>query len=140
MTKPWILWFFRVTVTLEIVLGLLQAAFAGSFLSGDYGALNMHAVNAGMLGTVAILMTVAAVLVWRPGGGPAWPALACGILVVAETVQTVLGYGRALAVHVPLGVSIIAAIALMFRWAWWGVDERPAPLTAEPEVAVKEGV
>lgn len=130
--RPWTLRVFRTVVTLEAVLGFGQAVLAGSFLSGNYGALDMHAVNASATGITAVAMTLAAILLWRPGGGPAWPAIASGLLFGAEALQIALGYGRVLAVHVPLGAAIIASIALMLRWAWRQKPlEEPAPQVAE---------
>jgi hypothetical protein len=107
-----------VIVTIEAVLAFDQAVFAGQFISGDYGALNSHAANAGFTGAVLIVEAIAAVLLWRPGRGPSWPIWAALGLVVAATVQTALGYGRVLAVHVPLGVSIIVLDVLMLVWCW----------------------
>jgi hypothetical protein len=116
--RPWTLWLFRGTVTLEAVLAMTQAALAGGFLAGHYGLLDMHAMGGSATGITAVVQTVAAVLLWRPGGGPGWPALASGTLFAAEAAQIALGYGRVLAVHVPLGTSIIACVILMLVWAW----------------------
>jgi len=118
--------FFRITVTCEAALALGQAVLAGSFLSGHYDALSQHELNAMLTGTVATVQLVAAILLWRPGRGPGWPAIASLVLLVTETVQITVGYGRELAVHVPLGVMIIAATLLMLVWAW-----RPAASRTE---------
>lgn len=114
----WPLWLFRVIVTVEAVLAFDQAVFAGQFISGDYGALNSHAANAGFTGTVLIVEAIAGVLLWRRGRGPAWPIWAALGLVVMAGVQTALGYARVLAVHVPLGVCMIALDLLMLVWCW----------------------
>lgn len=116
--RRWSVVLFRTVVTVEAVLAFGQAALAGGFLSGRYGALALHAANASATGATAIAMTVAAVLLWKPGGGPGWPALACGVLIVAVGGQFAAGYARVLAVHIPLGVAITAAVVLMLRWAW----------------------
>jgi hypothetical protein len=105
-------------VTCEAAFALGQAVLAGSFLSGHYGALDLHALGATLTGVTAIAQTVAALLLWRPGGGPLWPALASAALFAAEAGQIVMGYGRVLAVHVPLGVAIITATVLMLVRAW----------------------
>jgi hypothetical protein len=111
-----------VLVTLEVALGLMQTALAGGFLGGDYGALDLHATNASILGVVCLAQLVSAVLLWKPGRGPGWPALWTAVLFLAEGGQISLGYARVLAVHVPLGVAIVVALVLMARWAW-----RPLP-------------
>ena len=61
--------------------------------------------------------TVATVLLRRPLRRPAWPALASGALVVAETVQVALGQSRVIAPHMPLGMAIFGASALLTVWA-----------------------
>src|ERR1700741_1282025 len=80
----WPIWLFRVIVTVEAVLAFDQAVFAGQFISGDYGALNSHAANAGITAAVLIVEAIAGVLLWRPGKGPAWPIWAAiGLVVMA---------------------------------------------------------
>lgn len=76
--RRWARLLFRTVVTCEAVLALGQAALAGSFLSGHYEALDLHAANATATGVTAIAQTISAVLLWRPGGGragPPWRAL-----------------------------------------------------------------
>ncbi|GHE05477.1 hypothetical protein GCM10010339_41470 [Streptomyces alanosinicus] len=116
--RPWALALFRALVTCEAALAVGQAVLAGSFLSGHYGALDLHALNAMATGLTAVAMVVAALLLWRPGGGPVWPALTGFTLFGAEAGQIAMGYGRVLAIHVPLGVAIIACTFLMLVWAW----------------------
>jgi hypothetical protein len=124
--RRWALVSFRAVVTCEAALALGQAVLAGSFLSGHYGALDLHALNATATGLTALTQIVAAVLLWRPGGGPAWPALACITLFGAEAGQIAMGYARVLALHIPLGVAIIACILLMLAWAWRPAGTSPA--------------
>ncbi|MFF4121219.1 hypothetical protein ACFY0P_48585 [Streptomyces sp. NPDC001714] len=130
IVRPWPLAFFRVAVTCEAALALGQAVLAGSFLSGHYQALDLHAFNATATGLTAVAQIVAALLLWRLGGGPNWPFLVSIALFGAEAGQIAMGYARVLAVHVPLGVAIIACTFLMLVWAW-----RPA---AGPNSAPEE--
>jgi hypothetical protein len=109
---------FRVVVSVEAALAVGQPVLAGGFLSGHYAMLALHAANATATGLTAIAMTATGVLLWRPGRGPLWPALASAALFGLEAVQIILGYGRVLAVHIPLGVAIIACLALLLAWAW----------------------
>ncbi|MEU7058280.1 hypothetical protein [Streptomyces sp. NPDC046197] len=118
IVRPWTLVLFRAVVTCEAALALGQAVLAGSFLSGHYQALDLHALNATATGLTAVAQIVAALLLWRPGGGPGWPVLAGIALFGAEAGQIAMGYARVLAVHVPLGVAIIVCTLLMFGWAW----------------------
>lgn len=121
----------RVTrVLLIVVLGIhaLAAAgqpfLAGAYLSGDVDAIDVHSVSGSMLVLVSLVQFVIAVLFWRPGRGPLWPALATAALFFAEIMQVAVGYVRVLAVHVPLGVAIVGAAVAMF---WWSLVWRPAP-------------
>lgn len=56
--------------------------------------------------------------VWRPGRGPGWPALASLALLLAEILQLGFGYGRVLALHVPLGVAIFGLTVALALGAW----------------------
>jgi hypothetical protein len=96
----------RVVVLLHAALILTQAAFAGQFLGGDGGWVRVHEANAGIIHLTAFVQLVLAILVWRPGRGPGWPALASLALLLAEELQMGFGYARILALHVPLGVAI----------------------------------
>jgi hypothetical protein len=96
----------RVVVLLHAALILAQAAFAGQFLGGDAGWVRVHEANAGIIHLTAFVQLVLAILVWRPGRGPGWPALASLALLLAEELQLSFGYARMLALHVPLGVAI----------------------------------
>lgn len=116
--KAWPLWTLRVLVTLEGVLVFNQAVFAGQFLAGDFGALSLHRFNADLAGTVALLQLVAAILLRSPGRGPAWPIAVTGALLLLVGVQTGLGFGRVLALHVPLGVAIALGTAFLLVRVW----------------------
>lgn len=118
----WTRWLFRVVVTAEAALALAQAMLAGGFLSGHFDLLSMHRENATVTGVTAIVLTVCGILVWKPGGGPWWPAVVSACLFVVEAGQIVLGFSRALAIHVPLGSAILVAVVLLTMWAWRPVE------------------
>lgn len=109
---------FRAAVTVEAVLAFTQAVLAGGFLAGNYDLLGMHSTNGQYTGIAAGTELVAAILLWRPGRGPGWPALVCAGLFGAVAAQIALGHARVLAIHVPLGVTVIVGSALMLIWAW----------------------
>ena len=120
---PW--WLFRLVASAEVVAALAQPVLAGGFLSGHYGLLALHQANATITGLTAAAMSLVGLLVWRPGGGPWWPAAVSAGVFGAEAGQIVLGYSRVLAVHIPLGVAIITALVLLLVWVW-----RPGRLPA----------
>jgi hypothetical protein len=103
----------RVVVLLHAALVLAQAAFAGQFLGGDGAWVRVHEANAGIIYMVGLVQLVLAILVWRPGRGPGWPALASLVLLLAEQLQMGFGYARILALHVPLGVAIFGLTVAM---------------------------
>jgi hypothetical protein len=117
--RRWTLWPLRVVTTVFTIQVFAQAALAGSFLSGHYGALHTHELNGLVLAGFGWLLPVTAILAWRPGRWAAWPMLAAVVAYVTILVQLILGFSRALAVHVPVGVLLLVALAVLCTWAWW---------------------
>ncbi|HVM65250.1 MAG TPA: hypothetical protein VMU14_10340 [Acidimicrobiales bacterium] len=105
-------------MTLATVFLFGQALLAGQFLSGAYRALDLHRANAFLAEVMVVISAVGAFVDARARGGPRWPPLVCTGLVVAVGVQIRLGLNRELAVHIPLGVAIIATAALLLQEAW----------------------
>nr|BFE85348.1 hypothetical protein GCM10020093_079490 [Planobispora longispora] len=103
-----------------------QAVLAGLFVTGDVDMLLWHRDNGGFTAAMLLCQLVAAVLLRRPGRGPAWPAGATAALAVAETLQVVLGQERVLAAHFPLGVTIFGVSAALTGWAWYGLRTEDA--------------
>ncbi len=98
----------QVTAGLAALLVFVQAVFAGHLLTGSSVALTLHEVTgAEILGWVVLTQVAAAVLLWRPGRGPGWPALVSVLVFVAVFVQIVVGFEGRLAIHVPNGVAIL---------------------------------
>ena len=104
----------RVVLWLLAVSLLAQVIFAGLFLDGHDAWRDWHAAN-GMvlLPLLALVQVVLAVVVWRPGRGPGWPAIASVGLLVAILLQIAMGQAGLLAVHVPLGVAIVGLVGTL---------------------------
>jgi hypothetical protein len=96
----------RVTAALVALLALAQPFLAGGFLQGFYPLLNAHMMAAMILSTAVLLSVVAALLVWRIGGGPSSFAVQYLVLLVLCVAQISLGFGRVLILHIPLGVGV----------------------------------
>jgi hypothetical protein len=118
---PWLV--LRVVTVLTTLSAFTQAVLAGGVVAGRIEALPLHSTNGLMLALGTLALLVALVLAWRPGGGPAWTLLAGLLMVAATVVQLGLGFSRSLAVHVPLGTTIIIAQVMLLVWVW----QRPLP-------------
>ena len=130
----WAVWTLRALTTLVTALILVQPVLAGLFVTGDVGMLEMHSMTASILVAVIFLQLVAAILVWRPGRGPAWPAGACAALFVTAELQSGMGYARLVAVHIPLGVLLFGlSVALLV--AVWSPRVRRSRPRRTPEAA-----
>ncbi|WP_236791771.1 hypothetical protein [Amycolatopsis sp. GM8] len=114
----WPLHVFRVTSVVSAVMLFDQAVFAGQFLSGSFGSLQVHRDNATYAGISVLVSAVAGVLVRWPGRGPWWPLLGCLGIFAMVALQIVLGFARLLTVHVPLGVATILLAAALAVRAW----------------------
>jgi hypothetical protein len=112
------LWVLRIVSGIQAVLLLAQPILAGRFLDGDFPSLSTHGANGLALMGLAWLVVIAAVLAWRPGRLPAWPvavSVACAFLL---PIQLGMGHARLLAVHLILGVALVAAGVAVAIWAW----------------------
>ncbi|MGW1173590.1 hypothetical protein ACWD4P_07700 [Kitasatospora sp. NPDC002543] len=130
--------FLRVSVVLQTVAVLFQAATAGLLLSTSYGE-TLHGVGARVMYGASMLYLLAAVLAWRPGGGSLRPVLhASGFLVLASA-QVVLGIAHVPSVHVPLGVVIFGlSVAVLVRMPAARSVRRTAGTGARPASARSE--
>ncbi|CAM5281706.1 Integral membrane protein OS=Streptomyces tendae OX=1932 GN=GUR47_06410 PE=4 SV=1 [Streptomyces tendae] len=108
--------FLRIAIALQTLTIFLQAVSAGLLLTASYGE-TLHSVGARVMYGASMLYLLAAVLAWKPGGGPLRPVWhATGFLVLAS-VQVVLGIAHVPSVHLPLGVLMfgLSLLALARR-------------------------
>jgi hypothetical protein len=108
--------FLRIAIALQTLTIFLQAVSAGLLLTEPYGE-TLHSVGARVMYGASMLYLLAAVLAWRPGGGPLRPVRhATGFLVLASA-QVVLGVAHVPSVHLPLGVAMfgLSVLALVRR-------------------------
>ncbi|WP_328564481.1 hypothetical protein [Streptomyces coelicoflavus] len=110
--------FLRTAIALQTLTIFLQAVSAGLLLTASYGE-TLHSAGARVMYGASMLYVIAAVLAWKPGGGPLTPVWhASGFLVLAS-VQVVLGIAHVPSVHLPLGVLMfgLSVLALARRRA-----------------------
>lgn len=93
-----------------------QPTLAGMYLDGDVDALTAHEINSMVVGVLGIAQLVAAIVYVWAGRGRTWPLWGSLGVVLAEQAQTGLGYEGAVAIHIPLGVSVIAMQILLTVW------------------------
>ncbi len=105
-------------VTFAALSMFAQAALAGGLLAGHFDMLALHRDNSTVSVLIVTAMTVAGVLLHRPGRGPSWPMWVSLVCLVVSVGQALLGYTRMLSLHVPFGVLITAALLLLLVWAW----------------------
>ncbi|MFI2238336.1 hypothetical protein [Streptomyces chrestomyceticus] len=108
--------FLQIAMALQTLTIFLQAVSAGLLLTSPFGA-TLHSAGARVMYGASMLCVLAAVLAWKPGGGPARPIRhASGFLVLASA-QVVLGIAHVPSVHVPLGVLMfgLSVLALARR-------------------------
>ena len=108
---------FAAVVVVQAGLACTQALLAGSYFAGDVDSIAVHGIIGSLLPLGALVQLAAAVLLFRPGRGPWWPAPASLALFLAVGFQTGAGHDRALAVHVPLGVGIVGALVALACWS-----------------------
>ncbi|MEV5440720.1 hypothetical protein AB0K80_32660 [Streptomyces sp. NPDC052682] len=104
-------------MTVHTVAAFGQPVFAGVYLTGEIGGLDWHARGADAVFTLGLLQAaagVAASLRMRR----LWPTAVSVLIVTAETVQYMAGLSGLLWVHLPLGVMIIAALAVLTAAVW----------------------
>ena len=112
------LWLLRAALTVQAAAAVAQPVLAGRYLSGDFDALAIHGGVAGVVLLTTIAAFAAAVLYWLAGRGAGWPALALVALFVAVVTQIAVGALRILAIHIPLGVTVVAIAVVLAVWSF----------------------
>ncbi|MFB4273881.1 hypothetical protein ACBJ59_01190 [Nonomuraea sp. MTCD27] len=110
-----LLYSLRVAVSAQAAALLVAASFAGQAVESD-SMIETHVMAGMVVHLVALVQIVLAVLVWRPGRGAGWPALASVALFVVGAAQhfTWLWLGA----HLPNGVLLFGLTSAVLIWAW----------------------
>ncbi|WP_267242544.1 hypothetical protein [Streptomyces sp. PR69] len=116
--RRWPLIAVRALAIAFLLLTLVQAVLAGMFITGDVDLLALHEVNAHTIAFLSWLMVVSAVLLWRPGRGPWWPMPVTVLIAFLVQTQSGFGYSRSLALHIPLGVALVAGATALVFWSF----------------------
>lgn len=120
----WPVFSLRAATTGVAVLVLMQAALAGSFLSGGFEALGAHARNAG-LRLLLVVQTIAAITCARMRLATWQPVLTSAVQLVIMGASFPLGEERILAAHVPLAVLLTVGVLQTTYAAWRQTPKEP---------------
>ncbi|WP_188187952.1 hypothetical protein [Nonomuraea sp. SYSU D8015] len=107
---------FKVVAALNALAVLAQAVTAGLLMSG--GGAGPHGMGATAVHVLGLALVGTAVLMWRPGRGAGWPALAGLAVLLLGFVQSMLGGSGAVAAHVPLGMGLFGLSVWLLVWSW----------------------
>ncbi|WP_214415673.1 hypothetical protein [Sphaerisporangium fuscum] len=120
--SPGPLWTLRVLVSAQAVGLVVAASFAGQGVKGGEALAETHVMVGMVVHLIALFQIVAAVLVWRPGRGAGWPAVASlGLFLVGlgqHFTSEVLG------AHVPTGLTLFGLVVAVLIWAWSPIASR----------------
>lgn len=115
---------FRLTLgSWRVVLLMLAAMLAsqpitmGLYLSGRFPMIDLHRTLGSTVALVALAGAALAVA-YAVAGGRVWVAPVGVALFLATGFQIGAGYGRNLALHVPLGVGVVCGAILLAAWSW----------------------
>jgi hypothetical protein len=123
--------FLRVVSGLLVLSVLFQATTMGLYLDGHDSMLGMHRGGASLVGGLSILQVVAALLYFgRHRGRQARIVLTTSVgTLVAIILQMALGYTHSVAIHVPLGVALMAGLV---RLSMMVLGLRDTPAAVQP--------
>jgi hypothetical protein len=111
-------WLLRALFTLQATMAIAQPVFIGRYLDGDFDQLSNHATNGSVLPAFALLCIGGSLAHWTYGRGRFWPVPVTVLLVPVEGAQLAAGYAHNLALHIPLGTSLIALVLFLAVWSW----------------------
>ncbi|SDT15416.1 hypothetical protein [Microlunatus soli] len=110
-------WLLRILLTLTALLLFTQPVSIGQYLQGRFTMLDMHAaVGSGVI--VVSFFAACAAVFYTIVGGRVWVPITVGVTGFLIEIQVGMGYAHQLGIHVPLGVTIIAAGILLAIWVW----------------------
>lgn len=107
----------RFSTALMVAWALTQAILAGNFLGGQYDALRLHALGARAITITSAVQILILAWVWRSTRrrGPFFAGVVQTLLLVAEFAT---GELRLTALHIPLGVLLVAGIVQLVTMIW----------------------
>ena len=105
----------RLVAGVHAVAICLQPVFAGIYLNGSGAAMRMHEPIGLALTFTGLFQLLIATNWWRSGGRMLAPA-ATLLITLGEGIQVAMGYTRQLAIHIPLGIALVAGAVAFAVW------------------------
>ena len=102
----------RAIILLHALGILIQAVFAGQFLSGADSSVPLHEITGWIIAAVCLAQIVLAVKTT-----PLWFVISSVLVFLGEGLQVGTGYGRFLNVHIPLSILITSGVIAQAAWA-----------------------
>ena len=103
---PVALWALRLAGVMFPLAVFGQAIFAGLFVTGDLGMLNMHQVNSAVVLFTAVLWVLASIVLVVADKAPGRLIVFGVVAIVITVAQMAFGGSRVLWLHIPLGVGM----------------------------------
>lgn len=105
----------RIIIAFHALGILIQAVFAGQFLSGADSAVVLHETTGWVVAGACLMQIVLAITVRST---PLWFVISSVLIFLGESLQVGTGYGRFLNVHIPLSILITFGVMAQAAWAF----------------------
>ncbi|GAB3837103.1 hypothetical protein [Kribbella italica] len=102
----------RVVAVLHAAAVCAQPLLAGLYLNGEGSAIPIHE----SVGLTATALCLAQLVLTSLVTRLLWPSLLTGAVLAGEALMIHAGYGRELAVHIPLGMAVVAGSVSLAVW------------------------
>ncbi|KIH98003.1 hypothetical protein LP52_15905 [Streptomonospora alba] len=117
------LWALRITALIQAALIAVEFLTAGhllmqELLGEELSALPLHAGTALAVHVAGGAQVLAAVLLMRPGNGPAWPAVVSAAAFGTGFAQAYFGSHVMLALHVPAALLLVVLVMIVLVGSW----------------------
>jgi uncharacterized membrane protein len=105
----------RLVAATHAIAICLQPVLAGVYLNGSGAALRLHGPIGVGLTIAGLVQLLIAMIYWRAGGRLLAPVVTL-LITLGEGLQVGMGYSRQLALHIPLGIALVAGAVAFAVW------------------------
>ncbi|MFG1946977.1 hypothetical protein [Nonomuraea sp. NPDC048826] len=111
-----LLYALRVSIIAHAAGLVVAGSLAGQSVATDGAMAESHVMAGLLVHLVGLVQIIIAVLVWRPGRGAGWPALASLVLFLAGMGQHFTW--MMLGAHLPNGILMFGLTTALVIWSW----------------------